>query len=55
VSGFLDRHRFLILFALLSTLMGTSVGMAKVATSLYALELHSDELVLGLIVASVIR
>jgi MFS family permease len=44
-----ERHRFLILFALLSTVMGTSVGMAKVATSLYALSLHADSMTLGLI------
>jgi MFS family permease len=52
VPRFVDRHRFLILFALLSTLMGTSVGMAKVATSLYAVDLRAGELVLGLIAAS---
>jgi MFS family permease len=44
-----QRHRFLISFSALSTLMGTSVGIAKVTTSLYALDLHADELVLGLI------
>ncbi|HVZ33473.1 MAG TPA: MFS transporter, partial [Polyangiaceae bacterium] len=44
--------RFLLVFALLSTLMGTSVGIAKVATSLYALELHASDSLLGLIAAS---
>ena len=50
--SFLERHRFLLAFALLSTLMGTSVGIAKVATSLYALDLHAGETALGLIAAS---
>lgn len=49
---FLQRNRFLLVFALLSTLMGTSVGMAKIATSLYALELHASDSLLGLIAAS---
>lgn len=49
---FFERHRFLVVFAVLSTLMGTSVGMAKVATSLYAHELHASESLLGLIAAS---
>jgi MFS family permease len=52
MHAFFERHRFLILFAVLSTLMGTSVGMAKVATSLYAVELHANDMVLGLIAAS---
>lgn len=47
MQHFLQRHRFLISFSVLSTVMGTSVGIAKVTTSLYALELHADELVLG--------
>jgi MFS family permease len=52
MNALFERHRFLIVFAVLSTLMGTSVGMAKVATSLYALELHATATVLGLIAAS---
>ena len=48
-AGFFDRHRFLICFAVLSSLMGTSVGMAQVATSLYAVELGSSQTMLGLI------
>ncbi|MET0389112.1 MAG: MFS transporter [Polyangiales bacterium] len=52
MQAFLHRHRFLISFAFLSTLMGTSVGMAKVATSLFALELHANDVVLGAIAAS---
>lgn len=46
---FYERHRFLILFASLSLLMGTSVGIAKVATSLYAIELNADSKSMGLI------
>lgn len=52
LHGFLGRHRFLIVFAVLSTLMGTSVGMAKMATSLYAIDLHASPSLLGLIAAS---
>jgi MFS family permease len=52
MQHFFQRNRFLISFSALSTLMGTSVGIAKVTTSLYALELHADELVLGLIAAA---
>lgn len=43
------QTRFLLAFALLSSFMGTSVGLAKVATSLYALELQAGETMLGLI------
>ena len=46
---FLNQHRFLIAFALLSSFMGISVGLARVATSLYALALHSSDTLLGLI------
>jgi MFS family permease len=52
LGDFFERNRFLLAFAVLSTLMGTSVGMAKVATSLYALELHASDSLLGLIAAS---
>jgi MFS family permease len=48
-ASFFARHRFLLSFALLSSLMGTSVGMAQVATSLYAVELGSSQTMLGLI------
>ncbi|MEC5397790.1 MFS transporter [Uliginosibacterium sp. H1] len=51
-SAFVTRHRFLILFAVLSSLMGTSVGIAKVATSLYAVQLGANESLLGLIAAA---
>ena len=49
---FLNQHRFLITFALLSSFMGISVGLARVATSLYALALHSSDTLLGLIAGS---
>ncbi|MEC5387556.1 MFS transporter [Uliginosibacterium sp. H3] len=49
---FFERHKFLLLFALLSTLMGTSVGMAKVATSLYALHLQTPAALLGFIASA---
>lgn len=39
MRGFLTRHAFLLRFALLSSFMGTSVGLAKFTTTLYALEL----------------
>jgi MFS family permease len=51
-ESFLSRHRFLIVFAALSSLMGTSVGIARVTTSLYAVDLGADARVLGLIAAS---
>jgi MFS family permease len=50
--GFFVRHRFLLVFAALSSLMGTSVGIARVTTSLYAVELGAEARVLGLIAAS---
>lgn len=49
MQGFIERHRFLIAFASLASLMGVSVGLAKMATSLYALKLGADENMLGLI------
>jgi predicted MFS family arabinose efflux permease len=44
-----ERHRFLIVFALLASFMGTSVGMAQIATSLYAVQLGSSATWLGVI------
>ena len=38
-ATWLARHRFLIAFATLSLFMGISVGLAKVTTSLYAVQL----------------
>lgn len=49
VHSFLERNRFLLAFASLSSLMGVSIGLAKTATSLYSLELGADEAMLGLI------
>lgn len=46
---FLERHRFLVAFASLSSLMGISVGVAKVTTSLYAVHLGATPTELGLI------
>jgi len=45
----LRHNRFLVVFALLASLMGTSVGVAKIVTSLYALELGASHAQLGLI------
>jgi MFS family permease len=44
-----EQHRFLVVFALLASLMGVSVGMAQVATSLYGVSLGSSPALLGLI------
>lgn len=40
------------MFAALSSVMGISVGVAKVTTTLYALDLQADEALLGLIAGS---
>lgn len=45
----LRQHRFLVVFALLACLMGTSVGVAKITASLYAIELGASAAQLGLI------
>ncbi|WP_326537532.1 MFS transporter [Pseudorhodoferax sp.] len=45
----LARNRFLLVFALLASLMGTSVGVAKIVSSLYAIELGATAGQLGLI------
>lgn len=52
VRGFVDRNRFLLAFAGLSSLMGVSVGVAKVTTSLYAVHLGASGTLLGLIATS---
>ncbi|MGV6872841.1 MFS transporter [Pseudochelatococcus sp. B33] len=44
-------NRFFIVFALLASLMGTSVGVAKLATALYAIELGASAAQFGMIVA----
>jgi predicted MFS family arabinose efflux permease len=48
-DAWFEQHRFLIVFALLASLMGVSVGMAQVTTSLYAVHLHASATELGLI------
>jgi MFS family permease len=48
-AAWFEQHRFLIVFALLASLMGVSVGMAQVATSLYAVHLGSTATMLGLV------
>lgn len=40
-----------IVFALLASLMGTSVGVAKLTTALYAIELKADAFQFGVLVA----
>ena len=52
VQLFVRENRFLLVFAALSSTMGVSVGMALVATSLYAVQLGSSERMLGLIAGS---
>lgn len=49
MRAWLLHNRFLVVFALLASLMGTSVGVAKIVTSLYALELGASHAQLGLI------
>jgi MFS family permease len=49
LGAFVARHRFLLAFAALSSLMGISVGVAKVTTSLYAVHLGASPEQLGLI------
>jgi MFS family permease len=51
-SAFLSRHRFLVAFAALSSVMGVSVGIAKVTTSLYAVHLGAQGALLGMVAAS---
>jgi MFS family permease len=45
----LRHNRFLVVFALLASLMGTSVGVAKITASLYAIDLGANAAQLGLI------
>jgi MFS family permease len=52
LEAWFGQHRFLIVFALLASLMGVSVGMAQVTTSLYAVQLGSSAAMLGLIAAA---
>lgn len=52
IELFIERNRFLLTFAVLASLMGTTVGMAQVSASLYAVELGSSKTMLGLIAGS---
>ncbi|MEY4581925.1 MAG: hypothetical protein RL701_6628 [Pseudomonadota bacterium] len=49
MRNWLNRNQFLVAFGTLSSLMGMSVGLAKVTTSLYAISLGASETLLGLI------
>lgn len=49
MRDWLRHNQFLVVFALLASLMGTSVGVAKITASLYALELGANAAQLGLI------
>lgn len=51
LNGWLGANRFLVVFALLASLMGTSVGVAKITTALYAIALGANAEQLGLLVA----
>jgi MFS family permease len=44
-----EQNRFLVVFALLASLMGVSVGMAQITTSLYAVHLGASPAQLGMI------
>lgn len=52
MRAFVAQNRFLIAFSLLSSVMGISVGIAKVTTSLYAVHLGASEAMLGLLAGS---
>lgn len=52
MRNWLNRNQFLVAFGTLSSLMGISVGLAKVTTSLYAISLGATESQLGFIAAS---
>jgi MFS family permease len=51
LTGWLTANRFLIVFALLASLMGTSVGVAKIMTTFFAIELGADARQIGLLAA----
>lgn len=52
MRALLERHRFLVTFVLLNSLMGVSVGIAKITTPLYAMQLGASETWLSLIAGS---
>src|ERR1700712_1786059 len=49
MGALFGRHRFLVSFVLLNSLMGVGVGLAKVTAPLYAMQLGANEGWLGLI------
>ncbi|MET0339997.1 MAG: MFS transporter [Polyangiales bacterium] len=49
MRGFFARHRFILSFVFLNSMMGMSVGLGKVAAPLYALSLGANESVLGVV------
>ncbi|MBP2231897.1 MFS family permease [Azospirillum agricola] len=51
LNGWRDTNRFLLVFGLLTSLMGTSVGVAKLTTALYAITLGADPEQLGRLAA----
>lgn len=51
LARWLAANRFLLCFAALASLMGTSVGVAKIATALYAVELGASPALFGMLVA----
>src|ERR1700712_3412003 len=52
MGALFGRHRFLVSFVLLNSLMGVGVGLAKVTAPLYAMQLGANEGWLGLIAGS---
>jgi MFS family permease len=52
LRALLARHRFLVTFVWLNSLMGVSVGLAKVTTPLYAMHLGANDALLGLVAGS---
>lgn len=52
MRDFLARHRFLLWFVLLNALAGLGVGVAKITTSLYGLQLQASASMLGVIAAA---
>jgi MFS family permease len=51
LNGWLIANRFLIIFALLASLMGTSVGVARITTTFFAIDLGADARQIGLLTA----
>jgi MFS family permease len=52
MSSLVAQNRFLLAFVTLSAVMGISVGIAKVTTSLYAVHLGASEAMLGVVAGS---